>query len=78
MEEESNTLRGIAMQDLEVRKKFFLSLLIVPPIGLLIRTYNELSLVKKGILTTDMYVLILITIVGMVGYVDVKKKINSK
>jgi hypothetical protein len=62
------------MQDLEVRKKFFLSLLIFPPIGLLIRTYDELSLVKEGILTTDMYVLILITIVGIVGYVNAKKK----
>ncbi|QFK70120.1 hypothetical protein F7984_02010 [Pradoshia sp. D12] len=62
------------MQDLEVRKKFFLSLLIFPPIGLLIRTYDELSLVKEGILTTDMYVLILITIVGTVGYVNAKKK----
>ena len=66
------------MQDLEVRKKFFLSLFIFPPIGLLIRIYDELSLVTKGILTTDMYVLILITIVGIVGYADVKKKINSK
>ncbi|WP_462406647.1 hypothetical protein [Gracilibacillus sp. Marseille-QA3620] len=66
------------MQDLEVRKKFFLSLLIFPAIGLLIRTYAELSLVTKGILTTDMYVLIFITIVGMVGYVDAKKKINRK
>ena len=66
------------MQDLEVRKKFFLSLFIFPPIGLLIRTYDELSLVTKGILTTDMYVLILLTIVGIVGYVDAKKKINSK
>ena len=66
------------MQDLEVRKKFFLSLLIFPPIGLLIRTYDELSLVKEGILTTDMYVLILITIVGIVGYVNAKKKNKSK
>jgi len=40
--------------------------------------YDELSLVTKGILTPDMYVLIAITIVGIVGYVDAKKKINSK
>ena len=66
------------MQDLEVRKKFFLSLFIFPPIGLLIRIYDELSLVTKGILTVDMYVLIVITIVGIVGYVDAKKKINSR
>ena len=66
------------MQDLEVRKKFFLSLIIFPPIGLLIRTYDELSLEKNGALTADMYVLILITIVGIVGYVDTKKKINSR
>ena len=66
------------MQDLEVRKMFFLSLLIFPAIGLLIRTYAELSLVTKGILTTDMYVLILVIIVGIVGYVDAKKKINRK
>lgn len=66
------------MQDLEVRKKFFLSLLIFPPIGLLIRTYDELSFVTKGILTPDMYVLILIIMIGIVGYVDAKKKINSK
>ena len=66
------------MQDLEVRKKFFLSLLIFPTIGLLIRTYDELSLVTKGILSQDMYVLILIILVGIVGYVDAKKKINSK
>lgn len=66
------------MQDLEIRKKFFLSLLIFPAIGLLMRIYYELSLVTKGILTTDMYVLILVIIVGIVGYVDAKKKINSK
>ena len=66
------------MQDLEVRKKFFLSLLIFSSIGLLIRTYDELPLVTQGILTPDMYVLILIIIFGMVGYVDTKKKINSK
>ena len=66
------------MQDLEVRKKFFLSLLIFPPIVLLIRIYDELSMVSKGILTPDMYVLIPIIIVGIVGYVDAEKKINSK
>ena len=69
---------GNSMQDLEVRKKFFLSLLIFSSIGLLIRTYDELPLVTKGLLTMDMYVLILITLVGIVGYLNVKKKINSK
>ena len=66
------------MQDSVVRKKFFLFLLVFPPIGLLIRIYDERMLTMKGILTPDMYVLILITVVGMVGYVDAKKKINSK